>query len=525
MIELLQKSVLRFGLPILVATVLFGCARTAPVVVEETESDSELEEIPFVSNPLPGVDSLVVSDVLSGFDSTFVHAGAEFQAQSRFLEGQQLIAHAESILTAVVGPSRIDSSDYDGTLDTTAFADAIQGAREVLTEAGRAQAARDTAQVQILLASAQEWLEEAVLLNPRHEESRYQLSQIYAIRANYLREQEAWEQVLTILRELVLLRANEHGLWAEMANALDELGRSSNGAIMWLRAAETVLDDALLSFDNATVDSSLVFNYSVRSYRSFVNSRSGEGVYRALMQAQQYATTTEGVDFTQQELVWAQWDYFNLGHRIVFDSLRQVARDTPLEVIEELRELIPALTRPAAIWEANYNYAVLSHSNGFEDPALDTLKLVWYNIQDITPEPGQVREESMRDTLILQLLPYAGFKEDVRSAYAGALFERALLHHKDGQSGHAFTYLMQVVETESSYTGKAYVEALKLARYNPEQALKIEPDIEEVFDQFEAEDQMAYLREIGNLYRRLGRNDKTAAFLARFRSIRDQNTN
>ncbi|MXZ58932.1 MAG: hypothetical protein F4065_05650 [Rhodothermaceae bacterium] len=516
-------------MPILLATVLFGCARIAPVVqepvVQEPDLEGEPELVAFVSGPLPGVDSLVVSGVLSDFDSTFVHAAVEIQAQTRFLEGQQLIAHAESILTAVVGPSILGSSDQGGIVDTSAFADAIQGAQEMLTEATRAQVAQDSTQVQALLAGAQARLEEAVLLNPRHEESRYQLARVYAIRANSFREQAAWDQVLTILRELILLRANEHGLWAEISHALDQLGHFSQGAVMWLRAAETVLDDARLSFEDAAVDSARVFNYSVRSYRSFVNSRSGKGVYRALMQARQYATSAEEVDFSQQWLVWAQWDYFNLHHRIVFDSLRQVARDTPLEVIAELGEFIPELTRPAARWEANYNHAVLSHSNGFEDAALDTLKMLWYTIQNIAPNPTPVRERGVRDTLIMQPLPYSAFKEDVRSAYAGALFERALLHHQDGQSGRAFTYLMQVVETESSYTGKAYIEALKLARYNPEQALKMEPEIEAVFERFTREDQLTYLREIGNLYRRLGRNDKVATFLARFRAIRDQNPN
>ncbi|MXW82685.1 MAG: hypothetical protein F4246_10600 [Rhodothermaceae bacterium] len=525
MTELLKRCVLRVGLPVLVATALFGCAGPAPVVVQEPDPEAEPDPTAFVSGPLPGVDSLVVREVLNDFDSTFVHAAAEIRAQTRFLEGQQLIAHAESILTAVIGPSTLGSIDKGGTVDTNAFAGAIQRARDTLTEAAHALAAQDSTQVQALLASAQTGLEEAVILNPRHEESRYQLARVYRIRANSFQEQAAWEQVLSILRKLVLLRANEHGLWAEIAHALDELGRFSDSAALWLRAAETVLDDARLSFEDAAVDSAQVFNYSERSYRSFVRSRSGEGAYRALMQAGQYATSAEEIDYTRQELVWSQWDYFNLHHRLVFDSLRQVARHTPLQVITELGELIPVLTRPAARWETNYNYAVLSHTNGFEDAALDTLKALWYTIRDITPDPRQVHETGVRDTLVLQPLPYEAFKEDVRSAYGGALFERALLHHNSGQSGHAFTYLMQVVETRSSYTGKAYIEALKLARYNPEQALKMEPKIEEIFEELEREDQLTYLREMGNLYRRLGRNDKTAAFLTRFRAIRDQNPN
>ena len=506
--------------------VLFGCSRTAPVVIAP-EINPEPEALAFVTGPLPGVDSLVISKVLDEFDSTFVHAEAEVEATTQYLEGQRLIIYAESLLTEIVGPSILSnfSEEAGETVDTSAFVDAFQEAQEVLTEATRAQAAQDSVQAQNLLFNAQTRLEEAVMLNPRHEEARYQLAQVYAIRANFFREQAAWEEMLTILQELILLRTDEHGLWAEIANALDQLDRFSHSAVLWLRAAETVLDDARLSFDDATVDSARVFNYTVRSYRSFVNSRNGEGVYRTLMQARQYAMNTQQKNFANQELIWAQWDFFNLDHRLVFDSLRQAAPDSPMDVITKLGSLIPALSRPAARWEASYNHAVLSHSNGIESPALDTLKVLWYTIRDIPPDSTQVIRSDVSDTLVLATMPYAEFIEDVRIAYAGALFERALTHLQEGQSGRAFTYLMQVVETGSSYTGRAYIEALKLARYNPEQALGMEAKIEEVFDEFVRDDQLTYLREMGNLYRRIGNNDKAASFLSRFRYIRDRAPN
>ncbi|MCY4233117.1 MAG: hypothetical protein OXE59_05180 [Bacteroidetes bacterium] len=511
-------------LSILSITVVFGCGGTAAVVESPPPViNPEPEPVAFVSAPLPGVDSLVINEVIEDFDSTFVDADAQVQASAQYLEGQRLIDYAESLLTGVAGPSVLSSiSQEPTTLDTTSFTDALAGAQESLSAAARAQASQDTAQVLGLLANAQSRFEQAVMLNPRHEESRYQLAQVYAIRANFLREQQAWEQMLSILRELVLLRADEHGLWAEIALALDQLERTSLSAVMWLRATQTVLDDAELSFDDAIVDSALVFNYGVRAYRSFVNSRNGEGVFRALMQSRQYATNDEQFNFATQELNWAQWDFFNLDHRLVFDSLRTVASDSPLEVIAELRNLIPQLTRNTAIWEATYNHAILSHSNGIEDSALDTLKGLWYTIKDFTPVPVMAPSTDASDTLSLASMPYPQFKEDVRLAYSGALFERALSHHQEGQSARAFTYLMQVVETQSSYAGRAYVEALKLARYNPEQALGMESEIENAFDQFPKEDKLNYLREMGNLYRRIGNNEKAASFLSRFRMIRNQ---
>ena len=42
----------------------------------------------------------------------------------------------------------------------------------------------------------------------------------------------------------------------------------------------------------------------------------------------------------------------------------------------------------------------------------------------------------------------------------------------------------------------------------------MEPEIEEVYDAFGREDQLTYLSEIGNLYTRLGRNDKVSTYLA-----------
>lgn len=515
--------IVRVALAILLVIFLFGCAGSASIV-EEPPPEVEAVERDFVTGPLPGIDSLVINDVLETFDSTFVDADAEGQAREKFLEGQRLVAHAESVLTVIAGPSVLENASST-EVDTVAFTNAMQGARDALTQASRAQAAQDSVRAQSLLATAQERLEEAVSLHPRHEEAQYQLAQVYAIRANYFRQQVAWEQSLDILRRLVALRANEHALWAEISLTLDNLEQFSHAAVMWLRAAETVLDDARLSFDDAPVDTGLVFTYSVRAYRSFVNSRNGEGVERALTQALQYTSSTEEYDFVKQEMIWSQWDYLNLDHRIVFDSLRQAASEAPLSTLTGFDELIPMLTRPAAIWEASYNHAILSYDNGFQNRALDTLRILWSRVTNVDSSENLTHILHSDGELLMGAFPYITFQEDIRSAYGSVLFERALSHVQDGNSGLAFTYFMQVAEIESEYIGKAYIEAIKLARYNPEQALKIEPRVEEIFDEMEREDQLAYLREIGNLYRRLGENEKTNTLLMRFRNIRNQISN
>ena len=507
--------------PVLAAMVWFGCARVAPVVEETLLAEPEPDAAPaFVAGPLPGVDSLVILDVVDNFDSTFVEAALEVQAKEWFLEGQQLVVHAESILTAITGPLALSDTSASGDLEEDAFVESVQLAREALTDA--AQAAQDSSLAQSLLETAQARLEDAVVLNPRHEESRYQLAQVYAIRANYFQKQLAWEETLKLLRGLAALRANEHGLWAEMAVALGNLGRVSEAAIFWLRAAEIVLENARLAFEEIPLDSAQVFTYSVRAYREFVHSRNGYGVHRALLQAYTYATSTDAVNYAERELVWAQWDHMNLKHRIVFDSLRQAAPDTPLQVITELEALIPALTRPAARAEARYTHAILSYENGSEDHALETLQELW---QGASMDSTRSRISAAGDRLIQSPVPYPMFAEDLRQAYAALLFDRARIHRQNGSSGLAFTYLMQVTGFENAYTGKAYIEALRLARYNPQQALKLEPRVEAVFESLEHEDQLAYLRELGELYRRIGELEKAQALVERFRTIRDQVAN
>ncbi len=514
-----MEDIKRSAFSTLLIIFLFGCSQTAPIV-SEPPPEPEVVVRDFVTGPLPGVDSVVISNVLETFDSTFVDAVSEYQAQQSFLQGQGLIARAESLLTVIAGPSVLENAADE--VDEGSFANAVAGAREALSQASQAQANQDSTQAQLLLATAQQRLEEAVSLNPRHEESLYQLAQVYAIRVNYFRQQGAGDQMLELLRGLVALRANEHGLWAEIAIALDDLQRFPHAAVMWLRASETVLEDSRLSFDDVPVDTGLVFTYSVRAHRSFVNDRNGQGVNRALTQAYQYIRSKEEYDFVTQELIWSQWDYLNLDHRIVFDSLRQVALEAPLSALTELEELMPMLTRPAARWEASYNHAILSYDNGFEDRALDTLQVLWDRVTSIdsNEKVGHIFHPDGR--LTMGALPYMTFHDDLRSAYGSVLFERALAHIRGGRSGLAFTYFMQVAEIGSEHTGKAYIESLKLARYNPEQALKIEPRVEEIFDGLDREDQLAYLREIGNLYRRLGENAKTESILARFRDIRDQ---
>ena len=508
-------------LPVLTAMVWFGCAQVAPVV--EEVSLPAPESVPtFVTGPLPGVDSLVIRDVVDTFDSTFVEATSEVQAQAWFLEGQQLVMHAESVLTAITGPSVLSDTTESGDLDAEAFAESVQLAREAITGAVNAQAAQDSTLARSLLATAQARLEDAVTLNPRHEESRYQLAQLYRIRADYFREQLAWEEALRLLRGLAALRANEHGLWGEMAIALGHLDRVSEAAILWLQAADIVLENTRLAFDETPLDSSQVFTYSVRAYRAFVQSRNGYGVHRALLQAYTYATSPDAASFAQQELIWAQWDHMNLEHRIVFDSLRQAAPETPQQVLIELETLIPALTRPAARAEARYTHAILSYDNGFEDQALETMQELW---QAVPMDSTSARISIAGDRLIQSPSPYPMFAEELRQAYAAILFDRARTHRQGGSSGLAFTYLMQVVDLESTYTGKAYIEALRLARYNPQQALNLEPRVEAVFDELEQEDQLAYLKEMGELYRRIGELDKTRVLLARFNAIRGQTSN
>ncbi len=517
-------------LAMLLAGWVIGCARTAPVI------EIPMPEVPLaglVSGPLPGADSTVIQDVAVTFDSTFVAAQAEAHAQRAYLNGQALIERVDSLVSRLVGPSALGNSVADPeSADTTGFVSANDEARRTLAYAARAQVSQDSVLAQSLLSEAQQLFEEAVSLNPWHEEARYQLAQVYYIRANRFRQDRAWEEVLRLLRELVKLRADEHGLWAEMALALDQLGQPEASALAWRKAAEVVLDDSRLAFEPVppSVDSVALFTYNVQAYRAFVDSRNGEGVRHSLTEAWKYATSGEETDFAQRELTWAIWDYPDFENRLAFDSLRSAAANDPLGARTGLGQLLEQLVRPSAQREARYNHALLSYDNGFEDGALDTLKALWHDVTNTLemesdfPSTGNMAEQlasaAVIESLVAKPMPYAAFPEDLRSTYATFLYERSLLHMQEGASALAFTYLMQVVETGSQYTGRAYVDALKLARYNPEQALELESRVEAVYDTLSREDQLAYLVQIGNLYRRLGQNEKAAVILARYRALR-----
>ncbi len=506
--------------------VLFGCAISEPVVVAPLP-----EPAGFLERPLPGVDDSVIEDVTDNFDSTFVIAEAELQARRDYLEGTLLFERVDSLLTGLVGPSALPDFDAHSEAGSSAEFDEVRNeARGVLERAARAQLSEDSLLASSLLGQAQELFERALSMNPMHEEARYELAQVYRIRAASFKQAGAWEQLLAILRELVKLRANAHTFWAEMAIALDNLGRPAASALTWRQAAQVVLDDSRLAFEASPppVDSASLFFYNHQAYRMFVRSRDGEGVRRSLADAWDYARTAEERDFAVRELIWAQWDYHSFGNRLTFDSLRAAAQQDPLGARDGLAALIGALVRPSARLEASYNHALLSYDNGFEDPALDTLQALWHAVTalegpgDAPATPGRRRSFATAvDSLAMDPLPYAEFREDLRAAYATFLMERAYAHIQSGASALAFTYLLQVTELGSEYTGRAYVEALRLSRYNPEQALRLEPRIEAVFSGLEIQDQLDYLMQMGNLYRRLGQNEKVASFLERYRALQD----
>ncbi len=468
-----------------------------------------------VSPPLPGVDSLVIADVLNSFHGAFVHVLAETEAEKNFLEGRVLFERIDSALSQLNGDPPLQALDAseDSTdvapVDTLAFTETHTQAQQVLIQAAQAQAQRDSLRVQTLLAQSQTLFENALALNPRHDDARHQLAQVYSVRAQWLRQDEAWEEVLTLLRGLLNLRADDHALWAEVAVVLEKLNQFPASALTWLQAAEVVLDDSRLAFvpdtERPPPDSLTLFTYYVRSYRAFVESRDGEGVRHALSLAQEYTTTSEQEGYASNEMEWVLWDHHNFENRLVYDSLQTLFSTDPSGAQQGLAWMIPRLTQTSARMEASYNHALLAYEHDHQEGALDTLHVLW---------------DLVADSAETQKTPYPEFVDDLRQTYATMLFERALEHRREGASALAFTYLLQVTEVGSQYTGRAFVEALRLARYNPQQARLLEPRIEKVFGAMQWEDQLAYLTLMGNLYRRMGETGKVTILLDRYKTLR-----
>ena len=525
---------------LLVGGLLFGCARTAPIVVESPEPVSTV--VPIVEPPLPGTDSLIVQSVSETFDSTFVAFDVERLARENHLRGQELFDRIEGILVEMIGPSSLPDSFSieESNVDTVAFEMANQEARRALADAAKAQLAMDSTTALTLLNEAQQWFERAVSLNPWYEEAQYQLAQVYTIRASHFQDVQAWSETLEILRELVKLRADEHGLWAEMAIALENIGRSLASGLTWRQAAQVVLEDSEYAFELTPppVDSTAFFTYNVQAYRAFVDSRYGEGVRLSLGDLWNYAATEEEREFVIGEFTWALWDYGNFENRLAFDSLRSAAGTDPQGARTVIGALIPGLSRASAIREAKYNHAILSYDTGHQDAALDSLNRLWHDTLRALEDSSGALDTQAAESLFLHdgsmmamhnltrsPLPYPEFMTDLREAYATFLFERALFHRQQGASALAFTYLMQVGEIKSSLAGKAFVEALRLARYNPRQALELEPQVEAIYATMENEDKLAYLTQMGQHHRRLGNNEAAAKFLQRYRDLRSSLSN
>ncbi len=525
---------------LLVGGLLFGCSRTAPIVVDSPEPVSNV--VPIVEPPLPGTDTVIVQGVSETFDSTFVTFDAEQLARENHLRGQELFRRIEGILAEMVGLSSLPDSlsTEESDVDTVAFELANQEARRVLADAANAQLAMDSTTALTLLNEAQQLFEQAVSLNPWYEEAQYQLAQVYAIRASHFQDVRAWGETLEILRELVKLRADEHGLWAEMAIAFENLGRPIASGLTWRQAAQVVLEDSEYAFELTPppVDSTTFFTYNVQAYRAFVDGRYGEGVHVSLGDLWNYVTTEEESEFVLGEFSWALWDYDNFENRLVFDSLRSSAANDPQGAMIQIGVLISELSRPSAIREAKYNHAILSYDNGNQDAALDSLNRLWHNTMRVLEDSSFASDARDADDVSVQgssvmvlhdlttsPLPYPEFMNDLREAYATFLFERALFHRQQGASALAFTYLMQVGEVQSSLAGKAFIEALRLARYNPRQALELEPQVEAIFATMENEDKLAYLTQMGQHHRRLGNNEAAATFLQRYRDLRSSLSN
>lgn len=483
---------------ILVLAVGAGCTASRETAVAPPPVEPEIE--PIVTTPLPGVDSLVVADVASSFDSTFVPAPAERMAAERYADGRQIHLRLDSLLHQHHGSGPLAGSGNPG-LATDSMA--LERAERTVVAAVQAQTRQDSVQALALLDEAQHLYEAALQYNPYHEDARFQLSRIYRILAQRNQVQRQWNATLRTLRGLLELNADQHVLWADMAAVLDTLQDYEASGLAWMQAATVVLDDARLAFASETPppDSLTLFGYYQRAYSVFVKDRNGAGVRQALAKAITYATDSTQYTYASREQAWALWDGNHFEHRLSYDSLLTLAADHPKRARDGLTALVRRLQTPPARLEASYNAAILTWQLEEYDPALDTLKGLW------------------AETRVAEQIPYPAFPEHLQESYASMLFQRGMQHRREGASAVAFTYLLMVTELASRYIGPAYIEALKLTRSNPRQARKLEPRIEQIFDLLSPEQQQAYLSLMGNLYRRIGDSNKAQAFLTRYRSV------
>lgn len=472
-----------------------GCASPRETVVTPPPV-VEVDVIPIVTGPLPGVDSLVVAEVAASYDSTFVAAVSEQVADQRYLDGRQIQIRLDSLLRYGHGESPLSNESQ-----TLADSTTLERAGQTVAAAVQAQAQQDSAQALSLLVQAQQLYEATLQYNPFHEDARFQLSRIYQILAQRYQLQDQWESALHTLRGLVDLNADQHALWADMAVVLDTLKEYESSGLAWLQAASVVLDDANLAFTSTPVfpDSLALFNYYQRAYTVFVKDRNGDGVRQSLSEAINYATDSTQFIYATRENQWALWDGNNFDHRLQYDSLLTLANDSPQGGRDGLWALIQRLATPPARLEAHYNAAILTWQLEEYDQALDTLQWLWAQTQS-TPS-----------------MPYPEFPVHLQETYANVLYQRGMQHKRAGASAIAFTYLLMVTELESRYVSSAYIEALKLTRSNPRQARKLEPQIEKIYDLFTPEEQRTYLSLMGNLYRRIGDNEKAQSFLARYK--------
>ena len=493
---------LRWLLPVgfICALVLSGCSGAREVASEDAAPEPVPEPVEIATPPLPEVDTVAVALSADPLGSTLVAAPFGVEAEQGIPEGRTLQQRLDSLLVLLNGAGPLDRPVADtSAADSTAFLDA----QRTLVAAAQAQDRQDSTQAQALLTEAQRRFEEILLHDPEHFDARYQLQRIYGIQARRYAGERNWSDVLTVLRGLIALNADQHRLWAEVAVVLQNLEWHDASALAWMRAAAVVRDDSGMAAASQVppLDSLSLFTYYQRAYRDFALVRDGAGVRAALSQAVTFAADSTQHAYAVSELAWARWDGRNFGHRLAFDSLQTLAANDPEAALAGLAELMDRVGQHSALLEVAYNHAILSWQEGWHDQALDTLQALW----------GR--------TDAAKAMPYEEFAADLLDTYASALFQRGLQHRQAGASARAFTYLLMVTALGSRYTGQAYIEALRLTRNNPRQARKLAPQIEAVYDSLTVDDRRTYLSLLGSFYRRIGDAETAKTYLDRYQAL------
>ncbi|MEK7729355.1 MAG: hypothetical protein AAB354_13155 [candidate division KSB1 bacterium] len=403
----------------------------------------------------PGLDSSTVAHANKFGEQNFVSSTREKKAARIAAAGKERLQKAEAFWAVLEKPE-----SGSAALSSTQKADFERAAQAGAQSFNKLKAiARNGAPPQDSLAAkahclaAQNFLEEALRLNPFDKNVRLMLASTYYQLQRLFGMEKNFAKAVEVLERLARLEKGEHGVYRLLAENYLALQDYHQACANYRRAEEVMRKLAFMT----SPDTALLFYYSFGQGDALARLHDAPSALKAFAAARAFAKSGQDRRDLENYLKWIAWDGGNTRASEQWDKILEWEEGKQYALVAaSCQKLLPTLKTPQAHWAVAHKLAVM------EFEYLNQPSRAVERMQQIFAALPALEKEAQSEAETKAYL----------NSYGAMLYRLGVAARKQEQKKVSLAYFTKAMSFRWDNVARAGMELLPLVWNSPQDAIK-----------------------------------------------------